>query len=532
MAQISNQKLLLTSVFKPFSVDDAYGVKENVCELMHNQVTRRQGVFSVRSHNRSFGLTFMAENMQVPTTVLDFPTQEDFVRELNTGDYSHVGISFIVPNFDKAKRMAELVRRHAPRASIFLGGHGATIPDLKNLVPCDDICRGEGVRWLREKFAEPVDAPLQHPAMEVDCYRRLMGIPVPHNKAVLIPGVGCLNKCSFCCTSHFFDGYTSFFRGGEDLFAHMERIADRLKTREFFVLDENFLDDRPKVELLAALMESRNRPFLLEIFSSLRIVAAYDPMFLLKLGVRFVWIGVESRQELFDKVKGIDARQVIARLRRHGISVLASTILFLDHHDEKGLREDVDYTLSLDPDFVQFMELSPLPGTRTYREMQESGRICQDVPWREWHGQDRIWFKHPHYSRDLSRKVLEEAFDRDFQELGPSLLRIAETRILALDLNAPANDLFLAHRLEDNWTAAREIRPLVHAMIKLAPNYLIRKKGEKIARMFAAKLGPMTVSEKTSALVATLIARLENRKVRQGRWIHQPPTFLDRYRQD
>lgn len=29
-------KLLLSSVFKPFGVDDGFGVKENVCELMHN----------------------------------------------------------------------------------------------------------------------------------------------------------------------------------------------------------------------------------------------------------------------------------------------------------------------------------------------------------------------------------------------------------------------------------------------------------------------------------------------------------------
>ena len=40
------KKLLLTSVFGPFGVDDAYGRKENPMELMHNQVTREQGLFS------------------------------------------------------------------------------------------------------------------------------------------------------------------------------------------------------------------------------------------------------------------------------------------------------------------------------------------------------------------------------------------------------------------------------------------------------------------------------------------------------
>ena len=41
-------KVLLTSVFGPYGVDDAYGRKENIMELFHNQVTREQGLFSLR----------------------------------------------------------------------------------------------------------------------------------------------------------------------------------------------------------------------------------------------------------------------------------------------------------------------------------------------------------------------------------------------------------------------------------------------------------------------------------------------------
>ncbi|MDD5678358.1 MAG: hypothetical protein PHW60_10275 [Kiritimatiellae bacterium] len=36
-------RILLCSVFGPFGVDDAYGRKENLMELYHNQVTRIQG---------------------------------------------------------------------------------------------------------------------------------------------------------------------------------------------------------------------------------------------------------------------------------------------------------------------------------------------------------------------------------------------------------------------------------------------------------------------------------------------------------
>ncbi|MBI4862143.1 MAG: cobalamin B12-binding domain-containing protein [Candidatus Riflebacteria bacterium] len=524
-------RLLLTSVFKPFGVDDAFGVKENLCEVMHNQVTRGQGVFSIRAHLRSFGLTFMAENLQVPTTVLDFPTVEEFATELRRGPYSHVGISFIVPNFDKARHMAQLVRKVSPGTRILLGGHGTTIPDLDRQIPNDGVCRGEGVRWLRERFGEPVDRPLVHPAMKVDCWRRLLGAPAPHNKAILIPGVGCKNRCSFCCTSHFFDGYRSLFPDAEGLFAAMERIADRVGTRQFFVLDENFLDDRDKVEKIVSLMASRNRRFNLDIFSSLRTVASYDPVTLLRLGVQFVWIGIESQKELFDKVKGVDAVRVVRDLRRHGISVLASTILFLDHHDRSSLEQDVEYAIGLEPDFIQFMELAPLPGTATYEKLEDEGRILKDVPYREWHGQDKIWFSHPHFSRDETRELLDGAFEREYLRLGPSLLRTAETRIQALDLVVPAPDELLAARLADLREAAAEMRPLLPAMVRLAPNDAIRRKAEDVDARYRKHFGAPSVTERVVSTFVLWFARLEEWRIRHGRAGHQPPTFVDRYRQ-
>jgi hypothetical protein len=68
-------RVLLTSVFGPYGVDDAFGRKENIMELFHNQVTKVQGVASMRFQHRSFGLYFIAANIDAPTTVLDFPTR-------------------------------------------------------------------------------------------------------------------------------------------------------------------------------------------------------------------------------------------------------------------------------------------------------------------------------------------------------------------------------------------------------------------------------------------------------------------------
>ena len=133
-------KILLSSVFGPFGVDDDYGRKENIMELFHNQVTREQGIFSMRMHHQSFGLAFIAENLNATTTVLDFPDEARFVKELKRG-YDYVGISFIVPNFVKARRMAALVREHAPQSKIVLGGHGTRIPGVEEMIAMTELQR-------------------------------------------------------------------------------------------------------------------------------------------------------------------------------------------------------------------------------------------------------------------------------------------------------------------------------------------------------------------------------------------------------
>ncbi len=524
-------KLLLSSVFKPFGVDDEYGVKENVMELMHNQVTRGQGVFSIHSHNRSFGLTMMAENLRVPATVLDFPTLDEFISELGNGGYTHLGISFIVPNYEKARRMASLARSRCPGITIWLGGHGTMIPGIESLIDCDGICRGEGIRWLRAKFGENPDDPIGHPVMKLDCYRKLIGVPAPHNKAVLIPAVGCRNKCNFCCTSHFFGGYTSFFPDPAALFEVMERIGDALHTDEFFVMDENFLQDPAKVDRLISLMIEKKRSFSFDIFASLDTVAKYDPLTLFRLGVKFVWIGVESRKPLFEKVRDLDARRIIRGLKRYGISVLASSIVFLDHHDRASLEDDVDFAIGLAPDFIQFMELAPLPGTTLFKAMQEQGRILDRIPFREWHGQDRIWFKHPVFSREETKTLLDHAFQRDFQELGPSLLRIAETRIRALDSFDTRNDPLLVARMEDLRRGLIEMRPLLPAMVAMAPNPRIRTKAERTAELFRSKLGPTGTLDFLSGSLVDLLARLEQGRNRKSPRVHQPDTYRQEFRQ-
>lgn len=422
-------KLLLTSVFGPYGVDDEYGEKENKMELFHNQVTREQGIFSYRFNHGSQGLYFLAENIDMPTAVLDFPTFRRFKKELKKG-YDYIGISFIIPNFKKAKAMAAAIREFAPQSKIILGGHGVNIPEIESMIDHDFICHGEGVYFLRELFGEKVDKPIRHPLEFSSFNRQVMGAPWASDSGILIPGVGCANKCRFCATSHFFGSYIPYLKTGQEVFDVCCRYEEERNITEFGVLDENFLKMKERALALLDLMEKHDRHFNFSIFSSAETLKGIGDLdILVRMGVTFVWVGVESQKEIYAKNKGTDFQALFMELKKRGISVLASSILFIEEHDQNTIWEDVNFVTSLNPDYIQFSPLGPIPGTKLYADYEKQGKLVASIPYQSQHGQKKIWFHHPHFTRDESEDFLLLAFEKDYDRNGASLLRAIKTTL-------------------------------------------------------------------------------------------------------
>ncbi len=515
-------RLLLTSVFGPYGVDDEFGRKENKMELFHNQVTREQGIFSYRFHHHSFGLQLLAQNLTTPTTVLDFPSLDQFIEEVRKG-YDYIGISFIVPNLKKAQKMARLIREHAPRTRIILGGHGVNIPGIESLVEQDHLCRGEGVRFLRNLFGENPDRPIQHPLAYSSFNRQIMGVPLPQTSGVLIPGVGCANKCRFCATSHFFGRYTPFLATGADVFAVCRDYEEQMGVTDFGVLDENFLKDPARARQLIELIEAHGKNYTFGIFSSAETLRQLGDLDLLvRLGVQFLWIGVESKREVYEKNRGVDFHQLVADLRHRGISVLASAILFLEHHDQNTIFEDIDFAISLRPDYLQFMQLGPIPGTALYRDYEQKGILCDDVPYEEQHGQDQIWFRHPHFTRPESRDFIRRAFAMDYETNGASFLRAMRTALWGYEYTRSHPDARIRRRAVCFLGQLGKMRHFVLAARVLAANQATSRLANEVGMEFRKIFGRFDpLSWAALALAA---------KERLRHWLHrdarQPQSLL------
>ncbi len=430
-------RVLLTSVFGPYAQDDEFGSRAiNPMELYHNQVTRAQGPFSLRMFHRSWGIMMIQENISAPSTVIDFPTREAFERELTAHSYDIVGISSIIVNVGKVREMCRIVRRISPRSTIVVGGHVAAIPGIEHLIDADHIVKGDGISWMRRYLGEDETAPIHHPHIVSGFNLRMMGLPIPtpagSTAATVIPSVGCPMGCNFCTTSAFFGGkgkFLNFYDSGAELFEIMCEMESAMKVRSFFIMDENFLLQKDRALELLNCMKANDKSWSFYVFSSANAITKYSMQELVELGISWVWMGLESPRSTYSKLKGCDTVKLSKELRQHGIKLLGSTIVGLEHHTPDNIADEIEYAVSHETDFHQFMLYTPVPGTPLYHEMAMQGRMLADVDLADIHGQFKFNFEHAAISRDDSKKFLDWAFERDFERNGPSLYRIWKTTL-------------------------------------------------------------------------------------------------------
>jgi hypothetical protein len=176
-------------------------------------------------------------------------------------------------------------------------------------------------------------------------------------------------------------------------------------------------------------MKDGQKPWSLYVFSSANAINQYSMRELVELGVSWVWMGLESPHSQYTKLQGADTRKLAAELRQHGIKLLGSTIVGLEHHTPQNIQAELEHAVSHNTDFHQFMLYTPVPGTPLFAEMDAQGRMLPDIDLADIHGQDRFNFEHAAISREDSKHWLDWAFRRDFELNGPSIYRICRTTL-------------------------------------------------------------------------------------------------------
>jgi radical SAM superfamily enzyme YgiQ (UPF0313 family) len=536
----SQTRILLTSVFGPYAKDDEFGSRAlNPMELYHNQVTRTQGPFSLRMFHRSWGLMLIQANVEAPCTVLDFPTRDRFIAEIQQHDYDVVGITSIIPNRQKVADMCRLIRRYLPKAKIVVGGHIANVPDLDDRIDADHIVQGEGVRWMRRFLGEDEDQPIRHPLIRSGYGTRNAGLTITVRPddvaATVIPSVGCPVGCNFCSTSAMFGGkgkFVDFYHTGDELYEMMDQMANRMGVNSFFMMDENFLLHRRRALRLLELMQENDKSWALYVFSSANVLRSYTIEELVGLGVSWVWMGIEGENSRYTKLAGTDTLALVRHLQSHGIRVLGSTIIGLEDHAPENMDAVIEHAVRHCTDFHQFMLYTPLPGTPLHAELTRQGRMKDESEYdvADVHGQFILNYRHPHLTGQQAGEFIVRAFDRDFAQNGPSTVRIVRTTLAGWKRYKNHPDPRIQRRFA--WEA-RELADSLAALVGGARLYYRTQPAmyaelSKLLKDLCCEFGWKTrlYGELGGRWLLGKIRREESRLA--GGWTYEPPTFYER----
>jgi len=498
------KRILLTSVCRPLG--PSHGDAPSVgYELLHGQVTRAQGLFSPRAVHLHFSLEYVAENLDAPCVVLQYPSKKELIAELRKS-YDYVCISFLLAVTHRMKEVVALVREHAPQAKIVLGGYGTVLPDDFLAPYADHICREEGVAFMRRLLDEPeTRGVMKHPLIVSEL--SVFGRKVSHT-GMVFAGLGCPNGCDFCCTSHFFKRrHIKLLPTGKDIFRVVERYLDTDPDMSLVVLDEDFLLNKRRALGFRDEVLASGRTFSMFVFSSIKAISQYTVEQILEMGIDGFWIGYEGARSGYAKQQGRDPEELFRELKAHGVSILASMIVGLPYQTAETVREERAGLLALEPDLCQFLIYGPTPGTPFFEQVKEDGLLHEHLledPERFYKSCDGFaaMVKHPHHTAPEIEAQQRECFEDDFQTLGPTIYRSVDTWLRGYLTLSVSENPALRRKAEH---FARELRNAYAVFLAgklFGPNRAVRAKIARLEKQVYAAIGTPTLRERALSVAA------------------------------
>ncbi len=320
-----------------------------------------------------------------------------------------VGISSITPTTGRAYAMADQLR--ARQIPVVMGGPHPTHLADECLEHADFVIRGEGERALPE-LLEAIQGRGVLDAIPNLSYRA--GGIARHNPIAslerdldrwpdpdlsLVEGFGagsftglrrvvpiqtsrgCPYDCSFCTVTTTF-GRRMRYRSADRVVAEMSRYD--IRKTVFFIYDDNFAASPNRVrELMAGFRTLPHKP---RWSAQVRADVARDEALLDEMaeaGCYTVFIGLESvnQETLAQTDKRQDLSEVgtqLQRIRARKIRIHGMFVLGFDTDSRDTLDRSVEFARKYDLMSVQFLILTPFPGSRTHDELTAAGRILMD----------------------------------------------------------------------------------------------------------------------------------------------------------
>lgn len=191
---------------------------------------------------------------------------------------------------------------------------------------------------------------------------------------------GCPYNCSFCSVTEMFGRHYRFRSPAkviEDL-----RSVRRINHRHIFFYDDHFTAHRGRTrELMERLMREG---FQLNFSAQVRADLAKDPGLLAlmkKAGLETVYVGFESINpetlKAYNKGQTVEEmEEAIGVFHRLGVRMHGMFVFGSDEDTVETIRETTRFAKRNGIESVQFLVLTPLPGTEFYQSLVSQGRLA------------------------------------------------------------------------------------------------------------------------------------------------------------
>lgn len=363
-----------------------------------------------------------------------------------------VGISTTTSTAPAAYRLGSWVKSRNPDAVVVIGGvHVTFLPNEPfdeetarrfgaPLPICDHVIRGEAELALPELIRALENGERPEPILGVTLrdgpgaridWRRttqdLDGLPFPDLQAIsdhrgiyiapVATSRGCPFDCSFCSVIEMF-GQRMRYRSIDpdhprSVIAELRRLKQQ-GFRQVFFYDDNFCANIQRTkQLLENMIRADVAP---QAWSAqVRATEIVRDRELLELMRRtncfMVYVGLESTNphtlEEYNKRQTVEQIvDAIHTLRKYGIRTHGMFVFGADEDTLESLRATADFAVRHDISTVQFMILTPLPGTRYFEKLKQAGRIF-DLDWSHYDAHHTVFHPLRMTAAELQRAAFE-----------------------------------------------------------------------------------------------------------------------------
>ncbi len=339
----------------------------------------------------------IAEQAGYDVAILNENLLRRHIRPEELADVDILCVSSMTATVERGKEIARQYRalRQAagkPARAIIGGIHASMIPDDVT-ADFDQVFVGEAETKILDVLRERIRDKIVYGERAAD----LDAAPIPNFKLLknwkkvhywpILTSRGCPYDCTFCSVTQMFGrGYRT---------KSVERVMEEVRACEtgwIFFVDDHFVVNKKRTR---AILQAMRREKIHKDWScQLRAEVSRDEELVREMrstGCRTVYIGLESINpasliEINKKQTVDDIRDSVRIFKQNAINVHGMFMFGSDSDRPDVFRHTSDFCRRSGLTSVQYLILTPLPGTVLYRKIEEEGRLLH----RDWRYYDAM----------------------------------------------------------------------------------------------------------------------------------------------